>query len=121
MTRHRFDPFSALAGLLSLAFAIAIGARTGPVGLTELQLVGPVAILVLGIALVASGGRTPTAASVPPTADTSGDGPQTITEPETTPEPETRSEAEPVSEPERDQGGPDQQAGERGDPHRGDG
>lgn len=62
MTRHRFDPFSALAGLLSVAFAIAIGARTGPVGVAELQLVGPLAILVLGVALVAGGGRTRPAA-----------------------------------------------------------
>ncbi len=65
MARHRFDPFSALAGLLSVAFAIAVGARTGPIGLAELQLIGPVAILVLGLALVAGGTRTPADGSVP--------------------------------------------------------
>lgn len=68
MTRHRFDPFSALAGVLSLAMAIAIGARTGPVGIAELQLVGPLAILVLGVALVAGGGRSPDAAELAATS-----------------------------------------------------
>lgn len=58
MTRHRFDTFSALAGMLSLAVAIGVGARTGPVGLAELQLLGPVAILILGVALVAGAGRS---------------------------------------------------------------
>lgn len=61
MTRHRFDAFSALAGLLSLGVAVTVGVRTGPIGLADLQLVGPVAILVLGVALVAGGGRAPTA------------------------------------------------------------
>lgn len=64
MIRHRFDPFSAVAGLLSLASAVAIGARTGPLGVSELQLIGPVAILLLGLALVLSAPRRP--ADAPP-------------------------------------------------------
>lgn len=57
MTRHRFDTFSALAGAACLSLAAAVTLRTGPLGLAELRLIGPLVVLALGISLLASGGR----------------------------------------------------------------
>lgn len=57
MIRHRFDTFSALAGAACLALVAAVTLRTGPLGLTELRLIGPLVVLALGVSLLASGGR----------------------------------------------------------------
>ena len=57
MTRHRFDTFSAIAGVACLGLAAVVVFRTGPVGLASLRLVVPLVVLALGISLLASGGR----------------------------------------------------------------
>lgn len=57
MTRHAFDPFSALAGLLCIGLAATVVLRPGPLSLEQLQLAGPLALLLLGLTLVLGGGR----------------------------------------------------------------
>lgn len=59
MTRHRFDPFSFVVGGLALAFAALVIVRPGQLELLQLRLAGPVVLLTLGIAALASAtGRT---------------------------------------------------------------
>lgn len=57
MTRHRFDPFSFIAGAVSVGIAVAVLAGAVRIELVDLRFAGPVLVLVLGLALLLGGGR----------------------------------------------------------------
>lgn len=57
MTRHRFDPFSFIAGGVTVGVAIAVLFGQVTLDLVDLRIAGPVLVLVLGLALLLSGGR----------------------------------------------------------------
>jgi hypothetical protein len=62
VTRHRFDPFSFIAGGIAVSVAIAVLVGEVSIGLLDLRIAGPVLILLLGLALLLGGGRDRSAA-----------------------------------------------------------
>lgn len=70
MTRHRFDPFSFIAGGVAIGVALAVLLGRVTISLVDLRIAGPVLILVLGLALLLSGsGRDRVAAVEDPDVD----------------------------------------------------
>lgn len=57
MNRHRFDPFSFAVGVVAVTVAVLVLAWPTSFGLADLRVAGPVVLLALGVALLASGGR----------------------------------------------------------------
>lgn len=57
MTRHRFDPFSFVVGLVCVG--VAVLAFMDPTGLRieDLRVAGPAVVLLLGLTLLVGGGR----------------------------------------------------------------
>lgn len=57
MTRHRFDPFSFIAGGIAVSVAVAVLIGEVSIRLLDLRIAGPVLVLLLGLALLLGGGR----------------------------------------------------------------
>jgi hypothetical protein len=57
VNRHRFDPFSFIAGAVALGVALAVLVGQVTVSVVDLRLAGPVLVLALGVALLLAGGR----------------------------------------------------------------
>lgn len=73
MTRHRFDPFSFIAGAIAASIAVAVLLGQVSVRLLDLRIAGPVLLLLLGLALLLGGGRDRTSAEdAAETLDTAG-------------------------------------------------
>lgn len=62
MTRHRFDPFSFIAGGIAVSVAVAVLIGEVSIRLLDLRIAGPVLVLLLGLALLLGGGRDRAAA-----------------------------------------------------------
>lgn len=62
MTRHRFDPFSFIAGGIAVSVAVAVLIGEVSISLLDLRIAGPVLLLLLGLALLLGGGRDRAAA-----------------------------------------------------------
>jgi hypothetical protein len=57
VTRHRFDPFSFIAGGIAVSVAVAVLVGAVSIRLLDLRIAGPVLVLLLGLALLLGGGR----------------------------------------------------------------
>lgn len=57
MTRHRFDPFSFIAGGVTVAIALVVLLGEVSIRLVDLRIAGPVLVLALGLALLLGGSR----------------------------------------------------------------
>lgn len=69
MTRHRFDPFSFIAGGIAVSVAVAVLIGEVSIRLLDLRIAGPVLVLLLGLALLLGGGRDRSAADPATAAD----------------------------------------------------
>jgi hypothetical protein len=57
VSRHRFDPFSFIAGATAVGIAVAVLSGELTISLLDLRVAGPVLLLLLGLALLLGGGR----------------------------------------------------------------
>jgi hypothetical protein len=57
VTRHRFDPFSFIAGAVAVGVAATVLLGQVSISLVDLRIGGPVLVLALGLALLLGGGR----------------------------------------------------------------
>ncbi|WP_052665272.1 hypothetical protein [Nitriliruptor alkaliphilus] len=57
MSRHRFDPFSFIAGATAVGIAVAVLSGELTISLLDLRVAGPVLLLLLGLGLLLGGGR----------------------------------------------------------------
>jgi small neutral amino acid transporter SnatA (MarC family) len=74
VSRHRFDPFSFIAGAVSVGVALAVLLGQVSISLVDLRIAGPVLVLALGLALLLGGGRDRSEAPAEPDAPDGPDG-----------------------------------------------
>jgi hypothetical protein len=72
VTRHRFDPFSFIAGAVAVGVAVAVLLGQVSISLVDLRIGGPVLVLALGLALLLGGGRDRSDAEVDRTGEAGG-------------------------------------------------
>lgn len=75
MSRHRFDPFSFIAGATAVGIAVAVLSGELTISLLDLRVAGPVLLLLLGLALLLGGGRDRSSSPVQAASSTSTEPP----------------------------------------------